>query len=44
MTPQLESHSTTDPTPESLSDIEFHVMDKMYAALHMCMCAEKTTF
>ena len=28
----------------SKPDIEFHVMEEMYAALCMCMCAEKTTF
>ena len=40
MTPHLDSHSTTDPEPE----IEFNVMEEMYPALCMCMCAEKTTF
>ena len=42
-TPHLDSHSTTDPKlfkPE----IEFHMMEEMYAALCMCTCAEKTTF
>ena len=28
----------------SKPDIELHVMEEMYAALCMCMCAEKTTF
>ena len=47
-TPHLDSHSTTDPTPEIqsavLTGIEFHVMEEMYAALCMCACAKKTTF
>ena len=28
----------------SKPEIEFHVMEEMYAALRMCTCAEKTTF
>ena len=28
----------------SKAEIEFHVMEEMYAALRMCTCAEKTTF
>ena len=28
----------------SKPEIEFHVMEEMYAALRMCVCAEKTTF
>ena len=28
----------------SKPEIEFHVMEEMYAALCMCTCAEKTTF
>ena len=27
----------------SKPEIEFHMMEEMYAALCMCMCAEKTT-
>ena len=40
MTRHLDIDSTTDPKPE----MEFHVMEEMYAALRMCTCAEKTTF
>ena len=43
LTPHLDSHSTTDPKL-SKPEIEFHVMEEMYAALRMCTCAEKTTF
>ena len=47
-TPHLDSHSTTDPKPKSYQlskpEIEFHVMEEMYAALCMCTCAEKTIF
>ena len=28
----------------SKPEIEFHVMEEMYAALRKCACAEKTTF
>ena len=28
----------------SKPEIEFHVMEEMYAALRMCACAETTTF
>ena len=28
----------------SKAEIEFNVMEEMYAALRMCACAEKTTF
>ena len=28
----------------SKPEIEFHVMEEMYAALRLCMCEEKTTF
>ena len=28
----------------SKPEIEFHVMEEMYAALCMCTCAKKTTF
>ena len=42
MTPHLDSHSTADPKPEILSEIEFQVIEKMYTALCMCTCAEKT--
>ena len=28
----------------SKPEIEFHMTEEMYAALHMCMWAEKTTF
>ena len=28
----------------SKPEIEFHMMEEMYAALCMCGCAEKTTF
>ena len=28
----------------SKPEIEFHVMEEMYAALRLCTCAEKTTF
>ena len=48
MTPHLDSYSTTDPQPEILSAVkpekEFRVMEEMYAASRMRMCAEKTTF
>ena len=47
-TPHLDSHSGTDPKLEiyqlSKPEIEFCEMEEMYAALHMCTCAEKTTF
>ena len=30
--------------PLSQLEIEFHVIEEMYATLCMCMCAEKTAF
>ena len=42
--------ATTQLTPNrkyyelSQPEIEFHLIEEMYAALCMCMCAEKTTF
>ena len=30
--------------PPTKQEIEFHVMEEMYAALYMRMCAEKMTF
>ena len=48
MSPHLDSHSTTDPHLKcyqlSKLKIEFKVAERMYEALHMCTCAEKTTF
>ena len=47
MTPHLDSHSTKYLKQDLLSvskpEKEFHVMEEMYTALRMCMCAEKTT-
>ena len=48
-TPHFESHSTTDPWMEILStvqkqEIEFHMIEEMYAELRMCTCEEKATF
>ena len=47
-TPHLDSHSTTDPKPEILSAVltgnRISHDGKMYAALCMCTCAEKTIF
>ena len=48
MTPHVDSHSTTDPKPESLSAVwtgdRISRDWEMYAALLMYTCAEKTTF
>ena len=38
MTPNQKSYQLSKP------EIEYPVMEEMYAALHMCTCAEKTTF
>ena len=38
LTPNWKSYQLSKP------EIEFHVMEEMYAALFMCTCAEKTTF
>ena len=38
LTPNRKSYQLSKP------EIEFHMMEEMYAALHMCMCSEKTTF
>ena len=38
LTPNRKSYQLFKP------DIEFHVMEEMYAALRMCTCAGKTTF
>ena len=48
MTPYLDSHSTTDAKQEMLSAVKTGNRirrdgKKMYAALRMCTCAEKTT-
>ena len=37
LTPKRKSYQLSKP------EIEFHMMEEMYAALCMCMCAEKTT-
>ena len=48
MTPHLGSQSTTDQNGKSYQlskpEIEFNMMEKMYAALRLCTYAEKTTF
>ena len=50
MNPHLDFdiHNTTDPHRKcyqlSKLEIEFEVMEKMYKALYMCMCAKKTNF
>ena len=38
MTPNQKSYQL------SKLEIEFHVMEEMYAALRLCTCEEKTTF
>ena len=38
LTRNLKSYQLSKP------EIEFHVMEEMYVALCICMCAEKTTF
>ena len=38
LTPNRKSYQLSKP------EIEFHMMEEMYAALCMCTCAEKTTF
>ena len=38
LTPNRKSFQLSKP------EIEFHVMEEMYAALRMCTCAEKTPF
>ena len=37
LTPNQKSYQLSKP------EIEFHMMEEMYAALCMCTCAEKTT-
>ena len=47
MTPHLDRHSKTEPTPEMLTakpEIEFAEIKEMYALLGMHTCSEKTTF
>ena len=38
LTPNQKSYQLSKP------EIEFHVMEEMYAALCICICAKKTTF
>ena len=38
LTPNRKSFQLSNP------EIEFHVMEEIYAALRMCTCAEKMTF
>ena len=38
LTPNRKFYQLSQP------DIEFHLMEEMYAALCMCMCAKTTTF
>ena len=48
MTPHFDSHNTTDLKPEILSAVstgnEFPVMEEIYVASRIRMCAEKTKF
>ena len=48
MTPQRDSPAQLTPNQKSYQlskpEKEFHVMEEMYAALRMHMCAEKTRF
>ena len=41
---KLEMSSTVLSYQLSELEMEFHVMEKVYAALRMCTCAEKMTF
>ena len=44
MTSQRDSHTTTDVKPEIIPEMEFHMINIIYAALYMRAQTENTTF